>query len=103
MAEDANRRILVVNDEFCRLFGIPVHPDRLYGYDCRRAAEEAKDLFEDPAGFLRGIERALEAKQIVRGERLRLRDGRMLERDYLPMPFGAGIHNLWQYREIRDP
>lgn len=98
--EDDSRCILYVNKEFCKLFGIET-PQVLIGEQCDRAAEAAKWFFADPEGFPRRIEGLLEAKKKVLAEEIVLNDGRVFERDYVPVWAGEKHRgHLWVYRDI---
>lgn len=103
LVEDENRRIVVSNQEFCNMFAIPVPPENLLGYDCVLAIDQSKDLFENPNGFIKRISDILEDRKSVIGEELILADGRILERDYIPI-FISQNHSghLWQYRNITE-
>lgn len=99
--EDETRRIVLVNQRFCELFSIPAPPDALVGVDCSRAAEQSMHLFEDPERFVRRIRELLAARRRVLEEPLALRDGRVLERDYVPVfEFGVYRGHLWHYRDV---
>ena len=87
--EDEHRRILLVNQAFCDLFAVPAPPEALKGYDCVKAAQESKHLFADPEGVLARIDDVLAAQAPVLCEMLQMADGRVLERDYVPV-FLAG-------------
>lgn len=63
LVEDADRRLQFANQSFCDYFGIPAPPSELVGMDCVAAAEQSKDLFEDPQAFLEGIKSDLEQKK----------------------------------------
>lgn len=100
MVEDADRRLILVNEDFCVQFGIAAPPEALIGADCVEAARASASSFEDPQGFLRGIEATLSARVPVVGEVLRMVDGRVLERDYLPIDVeGQPSGHLWLYRD----
>jgi PAS domain S-box-containing protein len=97
---DDSRRILYVNREFCKLFGMGA-PQALIGALCERAAEETKRLFSDPEGFTRRIRGLLEAKEKVLAEEIGLNNGRVFERDYVPVWAGEEHRgHLWVYRDI---
>ncbi|MFV0307639.1 MAG: ATP-binding protein [Desertimonas sp.] len=101
LMEDEDRRVLVANDEMVQMFAIPVPPQDLVGTDCSGAAETVKQMFADPDGFIAGVARCLEGRQPVIGEQLVLADGRVWERDYLPIPGDAGpVGHLWRYRDV---
>jgi signal transduction histidine kinase/CheY-like chemotaxis protein/putative methionine-R-sulfoxide reductase with GAF domain/HPt (histidine-containing phosphotransfer) domain-containing protein len=100
LVEDQYRTIALINQKFCDMFGIPVEPDSLFGADCSDSAEQSKEMFTDPEHFVAHINTILGEKLPVTGEQLELADGRIFERDYVPI-FLAGkfLGNLWQYRD----
>ncbi|MEI6683472.1 MAG: ATP-binding protein [Bacteroidota bacterium] len=101
LVEDQDRRIALVNKTFCNMFGIPVEPELLFGSDCSDSAEQSKGMFADPGLFVSRIEVILREKLSVTGEELELVDGRIFERDYIPIFLeGRFLGNLWQYRDI---
>ncbi len=101
LVEDQDRRIALINKSFCNMFGIPVEPEILLGSDCSNSAEQSKGMFIDPHNFVSRIEKILLDKCPVNGEELELADGRIFERDYIPIFLeGRFLGNLWQYRDI---
>jgi len=100
LVEDTERDILMVNDQLGTTFDVPLTNSDLIGRDCNEAAEQLKDLFDDPEGFIEGIDKRLEQREPVQNEELRLADGRVVERDYLPYTLPEGKANLWLYRDI---
>ena len=101
LVENEKREIALVNEQFCRFFQIPAAPDQLRGMDCSDSAEQAKHLFQDPEGFVRGIEIILKNQAIVVGDLLEMADGRILERDYIPILLeGKYAGHLWKYSDI---
>ncbi len=101
LVESEKREIQLINSALCDLFGICSQPAELIGTDCSRAAEQAKDRFQDSDGFVRRIESLLERREPVTNEKLHLRDGRVLERDYVPVRSGQRyLGHVWQYRDI---
>ena len=101
LVEDEHRRIALVNDEFCSMFAVPATPAALAGADCSGAAEQSKLLFADPPGFLRRVDEILGGGVAVRGDLLRMADGRVLERDFTPLAHdGASVGNVWVYRDV---
>ncbi|MBM4201466.1 MAG: PAS domain S-box protein, partial [Gammaproteobacteria bacterium] len=98
--EDAERRVRFSNPAFCTMFGVP-SPEVLAGAACRQVIEQAKEAFADPAGFVAGIERAVAGGAKVSSEALRLADGRVFERDYVPvLAHQMRLGHLWHYRDI---
>lgn len=103
LVEDENRKILFTNDLFCNMFKIPLSPDALQGIDCSNSAEESKQLFFDEEKFPKRISKILANKKIVTDELLETKEGRFLERDYIPI-FVKGEYrgHLWKYNDITD-
>ncbi|MEM8531123.1 MAG: PAS domain S-box protein [Chloroflexota bacterium] len=103
LVEDETRHIALVNGVFCEMFNIPVGPHVLFGTDCRQAANAAKDLFVDSDYFADSVEGLLQQKQTVTAEELELVDGRVFERDYIPIYVNEKYRgHLWQYRDITE-
>ncbi len=101
LLESEDRKISLTNQMFCDLFQIPVSPDQLKGADCSNAAEESKHHFADPEGFVKRIEKVLKSKKLVLSDELKMNDGRILERDYIPI-FSDGKYkgHLWTYQDV---
>ena len=101
LVEDQDRRIALINKSFCSMFGIPAEPEMMIGSDCSDSAEQSKGMFRNPAQFVSRIDHILYDKITVTGEELELADGRMFERDYIPIFLESRfLGNLWQYRDI---
>ena len=101
LLEDQNRKIVTANQAFCDMFGVPVHPDFLIGQDCSNSAEESKHFFQKPNEFVSRINEILRNKTLILNEELQFLDGRIVERDYIPL-FVNGQYNghLWKYTDI---
>lgn len=103
LLEDSNRKVALANRAFCEMFEIPVGPEMLIGADCAAAAEQSKALFTEPEAFIAGIERTLAGKQLVEREILYLLNGKVLERDYIPLFSGDKYDgHLWHYRDVTE-
>ncbi len=101
LLETPDRRIKLVNQSFCDLFGIPVSPEQLIGADCSNAAEQAKNLFFRPEEFVSRIRVLLQHMEKSTGETLRLADGKVLLRDFIPLTNEDGFAGLlWTYTDI---
>ena len=101
LLEDEDRNIVITNKRFCDFFGIPVAPDQMVGLNCEDAAEQSKGLFVDPDGFVKRINELLKSKVQALADELQLKDGRILERDFIPV-FEEGYYkgHLWTYRDV---
>ncbi|MDG1573372.1 PAS domain S-box protein [Robiginitalea sp. M366] len=104
LLEDQDRKIALTNQQFCDIFGITAPPESLKGYDCDTAARQSMGLFEDENGFLDRIDEILKARELVHGEELLLKDGRILERDYIPIYSDEHYQgHLWTYSDVTLP
>lgn len=103
LVEDEARRVAIANPRFCSTFAIDASPLELVGMDCREMAQAAQFSFADPQRFLSRIDEILAAGDQVEGEELRMADGRLLVRDFVPIVINGSLRGqLWQYRDISD-
>lgn len=101
LVEDEDRRIILVNQLFCDIFGISAKPESMVGMDCSLSSEQSKHLFANPEQFVNRITEILSKKEISVDENLQMTDGRILQRDYIPI-FLEGHYrgHLWEYTDI---
>ncbi len=101
LLEDENRQIALTNKMFCELFNIPISPDLMIGQDCSNAVKQSKNLFVNPEKFVSKINNILNSRTIVLGDELKMQDGKILERDYIPI-FKNNEYkgHLWSYRDV---
>lgn len=101
LLEDENRKIVLTNYQFCNFFQIPASPESLIGMDCSNSAEQSKDLFKDPESFVNDIKEILHKREIILGEELSMVNGKIFERDYIPI-FGNNKYkgHLWTYKDV---
>lgn len=100
LVEDADRNILMVNQRFLDIFGVPDAPDTLCGLNCLQLADTAKDFFKDPEQFKEDIanipETGEEQKDLVATA-----DGRYFHRKYSPIYDGTELCcHVWNYEEV---
>jgi PAS domain S-box-containing protein len=101
LLENQERKIFFINQQFCDFFNIPIPPEQLLGGDCSDAAENSKHLFEDPELFIINVNTALENKVPVYSEICKMKNGLILERDYVPIFENQQYKgHLWTYRDI---
>jgi signal transduction histidine kinase len=104
LLEDEKRRVLHTNQEFRKIFGIPEEAaPHLVGTDCEEGLHQFKALFANEEGFVKRVWDLLANGQKVSGDRLEMKDGRTLVRDYIPINVSgrpAGI--LWNYHDITE-
>ncbi len=103
IVENKERKILLINEKFCDIFGITIPVNQLIGMGFANATKQSKSLFANPENFVERVEEILEKKQIVLHEKLQLTDGRFFERDYVPI-FMDGKYegHLWNFEDITE-
>lgn len=94
------------NRAFCRLFGGHDQPMEFIGDDGVACIERVADRFADPVGTVADVRRAVADQVPDIGVELRLADGRVLQRDYIPVndyDLAGHTHligHLWCYRDV---
>ncbi|GGI98077.1 hypothetical protein GCM10008995_04960 [Halobellus salinus] len=102
LAEDADRRVIRINDRLLDLFGLEWDPDDVVGADCEAFAAELADRFADADRFVDRIERVTDEREPVWNEELVLGSGDALERSYRPIELPNGPGHLWVYYDVSD-
>ncbi|MGE3724333.1 MAG: ATP-binding protein [Candidatus Sericytochromatia bacterium] len=101
LVEDAQRRVVITNPYFCQIFGLEAPSESLIGTDSGQLSTTFSVLFSDADEFLGRIQSHLYKRQPVLSETLKLLDGRVFERDYLPiLEEGHYLGHFWVYRDI---
>ena len=101
LVENENREIVLVNNEYCHLFSIAHDPERLVGLNCDSQIVHSSHFFREPEKFLSRANKILLTRQPAIDEQLELADGRVYERDYLPIYSGVKfLGSLWRYSDI---
>ena len=103
LLENSERKIVLVNKTFIKLFGLPLEPEQMLGFDCVASAVDTSKLFEDEESFLQEINRSLENKTKVEKVLLKLKDGRYFRRDYIPL-WKEEIYDghIWVYNDVTE-
>jgi two-component system cell cycle sensor histidine kinase/response regulator CckA len=103
LVESEQRRILYANQQFCDMWQIPAAPAALVGADFSQNAEQSKALTRDPESFVERLEDLLDKRRLVIADEIEMRDGRILERDYVPIFVDDAYHgHLWHYRDVTE-
>jgi PAS domain S-box-containing protein len=101
LVEDENHRVLLVNRQFCNLFHIPLQPAQLIGMNCLESLTETLKLFKEPQKVTQDIYAMSGKKEPVVGAEVTLADGRILERDYVPIIVEKAFKGqLWSYTDV---
>ncbi|MCC6369938.1 MAG: PAS domain S-box protein [Bacteroidia bacterium] len=103
LMEDENRKITLVNRAFCDLFAVRLIPEDLIGKNYINAQNHIKRLFEDPKTYSLQEDDVRNNRHILIGQSLNLADGRVYERDFVPLYIETGYSgNLWKYRDSTE-
>jgi len=103
MLEDENRKIVLVNQQFCQLFDVPVPPEALLGVTPSSSGEEYKHMFLDPEGMMAGVSELLARREIRSNEVMYMTRGRIYSRTFIPIFSGEKyLGHLWQYLDITE-
>lgn len=103
MAEDEGGRIIVSNVAFSRMFGLSA-PDELLG-TCAHVVRERlwRDLTVYGDVYRRLTAELRQRREPQLGFEVVLADGRIFDRDYVPVPApdGSTVH-MWHYRDVTE-
>ncbi|WP_306590418.1 ATP-binding protein [Geothrix sp. 21YS21S-4] len=103
LVETEGQRIALLNETFCRMFQVPVPAHVLTDSETRDLIEECLPLLEAPEAFLARQAEVAAAGSPVTGEEWRLKDGRILSRDFVPIQVGEEyLGHLWQFHDITE-
>ncbi len=99
--ENQNREITLVNQDFFDLFHVQAQGNSFDGLDCKGLIQEASQYFEEPELFIQVVEKRVKEQKGPVNEHLRLADGRVLEREYMPVFRGEKFTgHLWKYKDV---
>ncbi|BBF85633.1 diguanylate cyclase [Aquitalea magnusonii] len=101
LLEDQNGSVVLVNQQYCEMFMPDQTPEQLKASSRLHVAAQASAGFAEPERMLQRLEELQRSRQMVLGEEWALRDGRMLERDHVPIFIEGRLRSvLWVYRDI---
>jgi len=99
--EDENRNIVLTNEKFCELFNIDGEPSDILGMNCKISSQKNKILFKDPEAFIERMQVIDQNKKVVIGDELEMVDGKILERNYMPIVRGdKSLGYLWTFTDV---
>ncbi len=103
LIEGSNREIIFLNQEFIKIFNIPLEIDQMIGMDCAVSMMQSKVLFKNERQFVTDIEETLSKRELVQNVEYELKDGRFLERDYVPVFLDGNYQgHMWVYRDVTN-
>ncbi|WP_018410382.1 EAL domain-containing protein [Methyloversatilis thermotolerans] len=101
LMEDAEGRVAVANQAFCELFPMADTPGELLGKSRAEVWQACRSLVADGEAMLQRLEQVVARGEAVIGEAVELRDGRVIERDFLPMRAGHRLLGVvWTFRDM---
>jgi signal transduction histidine kinase len=100
LVESESRLVYFANEAFCNLFRIKITPHKLQGLHTINSGMLASFVVKNPSKFLNRIDELIEQKTVVHNETILLKDGHIVERDFIPIT----LHNntpayLWIYKK----
>ncbi|PUZ26204.1 histidine kinase [Chitinophaga parva] len=103
LLEDEQGNTRMVNDTFCRLFGIGREARQLLQLPARVIWRAIRSKFNDPGMFLPGIEKVMQQETPTLNEILLLHDQRILQRDHIKILDGRQFAGrLWRFRDVTE-
>ncbi|MBV6645106.1 MAG: PAS domain S-box protein [Cyclobacteriaceae bacterium] len=103
LLNDDGGSILLVNEEFRRIFKFDVPNEDVIGRDQRQSAELVKHLFADPMLFIDTIDYCKANQSQVHHKELIMSDGTILDCDFIPIHVeDRFIGQLWQVRDVTE-
>lgn len=101
LVEDENHSIILVNSQFCALFGIDKTPEEMMGTNCLEALQNSLSLFDEPDVVMSEIINMVGKQEPVIGKEVFLKSGLILERDYIPIIIENTFKGqLWSYTDV---
>lgn len=101
MVVDNNDSISYVNQHMCEIRRISALPQDMIGKNPDVYLEDTKLLFNDTEAYKQRIKQIIRNGIIVTGEILETKDGRFLERDYIPIKVeDVCIGHLWKSTDV---
>ena len=103
LLEDQNGDVVLVNHQYCEMFLPTRTPEELKSDSRLHVAAEAAQGFAEPVRLMQRLEELQRSREVVLGEEWKLADGRMLERDHVPIFIEGRLRSvLWVYRDISN-
>lgn len=101
LIKDENKRVLFINQEFCKVFNIQQAPEELQGKDFSDFAEQYKSCFENPEEFAASSRHLDDHPLELYNDQVKTTDGRVYQRHFIPIIIHSqNKGHLWEYRDI---
>ena len=96
-----DRVVLYTNPKFCALLHPELTPADMIGQSGKELVSRVKDVFMQPEEFMDRVHQIYAHPEPIHGEVVRMRDGRLLSRDYQPIFDGDQVQaHIWVYQEF---
>ncbi|MGC9669240.1 histidine kinase dimerization/phospho-acceptor domain-containing protein [Planosporangium sp. 12N6] len=101
LLQDEQHRVVLANTAFVEMFALGVPPERLRGAAGGPGGVPLAALYADAEEVRQRTAAAMRHGRPLRGEEIPLVDGRVLERDYVPITLdGSTLGFLWVFRDV---
>lgn len=103
VVENEERQVIHANEHFCKMFNLNTDASLLTGQEYTVRVEELASRMADPQAFKKSLDSILTKKELRVDEEVVMADGRIMERDYVPIVADKKfLGHLWQYRDITE-
>lgn len=100
LIENESGLVISINESFCQFFNIPIPIHALIGTDLYSNHQIDESLFTNPFHFHQRTNEILSNRIEVRNDILELRNGIIIERDYIPLYHeGEYTGHIWYYTD----
>jgi PAS domain S-box-containing protein len=100
LLENDDHVIQIANQQFCRLFQLEILPEELVGKKSSELFIDLSHLFDNPIQYSERIRTIIKQKEATNKEVVKLKDGRILLRDYIPLGQDNLITgHMWMFNE----
>ncbi|MHB1056570.1 MAG: bifunctional diguanylate cyclase/phosphodiesterase [Rhodanobacter sp.] len=96
-------RVKFANEAFCALFGLPESPAELENQPADAIYARLKQAYREPGQEWDRIRQILARNEVVKGDEVAMKGGRVFLRDYTPISIdGVPRGRLWHQRDITE-
>ncbi|MBS4538650.1 diguanylate cyclase [Clostridium sp. D2Q-11] len=100
--EDINRKLILVNQKFLNIFELDINPEDLIGTESIVFARSTNNKLKKDY-YINDINTLVENKKIILNEELHLNNGKILERDFIPIFIDDEyMGQFWNLRDVTN-
>lgn len=101
LLEDEKDNITIANKKLCEYFHLDSDPKKIVGMSAIEFAQLTKVYFKDSDVFVDRIKKLVADKKIVLADELKMIDGKILERDFIPIYENDKYKgHLWTFKDV---